>query len=203
MNDGGRIRPDSLAGTSLDPDLVIDFDLNKWPVVEAVAGRPSPNERRALHALLRYREPGVSPYRRITPAMRADLLGWAATLSDEELLDMRNVGKTLLRWIREHQPVVTQTETTLAWLMKSYGWRVELFWNTGGVWFTARLVDREGNLMPQDDPIGVSAQSPGQALADLHDAVLECSPGHVHDGEWCALCVEHGRAAVIIDGEAT
>ena len=20
------------------------------------------------------------------------------------------------------------------------------------------------------------------------------SPGHVHEGEWCALCVEHGRA---------
>jgi len=134
----------------------------------------SPNERRALHALLRYREPGVSPYRpRITPAMRADLLGWAATLSDEELLDMRNIGTTLLRWVREHQPVATETSTTLAWLMKSYGWRVELFWNTGGVWFTARLVDRGGNLMPQGDPIGVSAQSPGQALADLHDAVLE------------------------------
>jgi hypothetical protein len=162
MNDGGRIRPDSLAGEA----------------VAAAAGRPSPNERRALHALLRYREPGVSPYRRITPAMRADLLGWAATLSDEELLDMRNVGKTLLRWIRDHRPVATETSTThasvvLAWVMKSYGWRVELFWNTGGVWFTARLVDREGNLMPQDDPIGVSAQSPGQALADLHDAVLE------------------------------
>jgi len=134
--------------------------------------RPTPNERRALHCLLRYREPGVSPYRRITPMMRADLLGWAATLPDESILDMRGVGKTLLRWIREHQPVPTNTDTTLAWVMKSYGWRVELFWNSGGVWFTARLVDRDGNLMPQGDPLGVSAQSPGQALADLHDAVL-------------------------------
>jgi len=74
---------------------------------------------------------------------------------------------------REHQPVPTSTDTTLAWVMKSYGWRVELFWNSGGVWFTARLVDGDGNLMPRGDPIGVSAQSPGQALADLHDAVLE------------------------------
>ena len=134
--------------------------------------RPTPNERRALHCLLRYREPGVSPYRRITPMMRADLLGWAATLPDESILDMRGVGKTLLRWIREHQPVPTNTDTTLAWVMKSYGWRVELFWNSGGVWFTARLVDGDGNLMPRGDPLGVSAQSPGQALADLHDAVL-------------------------------
>ena len=134
--------------------------------------RPTPNERRALHCLLRYREPGKTPYRRITPAMRTDLLGWAATLSDEDLLGMRNVGHVLLRWIREHQPVPTNTDTTLAWMMKSYGWRVELFWNSGGVWFTARLVDRDGNLMPQGDPLGVSAQSPGQALADLHDACV-------------------------------
>ena len=54
--------------------------------------RPTPNERRALHCLLRYREPEVSPYRRITPMMRADLLGWAATLSDEDILVMRGVG---------------------------------------------------------------------------------------------------------------
>ena len=134
---------------------------------------PTPNERRALHSLLRYREQGRSPYRRITPVMKADLLGWAATLSDEELLDMRNVGKTLLRWIRDHQPVATETSTTLAWVMKSYGWRVELFWNSGGAWFTARLVDSDGNQMPRGDPLGVGAQSPGQALADLHDTVLE------------------------------
>ena len=68
--------------------------------------------------------------------------------------------------------VPTNTDTTLARVMKSYGWRVELFWNSGGVWFTARLVDRDGNLMPRGDPIGVSAQSPGQALADLHDACV-------------------------------
>jgi hypothetical protein len=127
-------------------------------------------ETRALHCLLRYREPGKTPYRRITPVMRADLLGWAATLSDEDILDMRGVGKMLLAWIREHD---TNTDTTLAWVMKSYGWRVELFWNSGGVWFTARLVDIDGNLMPRGDPLGVSAQSPGQALADLHDAVRE------------------------------
>jgi hypothetical protein len=34
-------------------------------------------ETRALHCLVRYREPGKTPYRLITPAMRADLLGWA------------------------------------------------------------------------------------------------------------------------------
>ena len=184
MNDGGRIRPDSLAGTSLDPDLVIDFDLNKWPVVEAVAGRPSPNERRALHALLRYREPGVSPYRRITPAMRADLLGWAATLSDEELLDMRNVGKTLLRWIRDHQPLVTARMVVTN--RKSTPWtQVVMYMLTpGSSGFTPRCYLCKP--WPDDSPVWKVA-----------------SPGHVHDGEWCALCVEHGRAAVIIDGEAT
>lgn len=62
------------------------------------------NERRALHCLLRYRDPGQTPYRRITPAMKADLLGWATSLSDEDLLDMRGVGPTLLRRIRELQP---------------------------------------------------------------------------------------------------
>jgi hypothetical protein len=24
------------------------------------------------------------------------------------------------------------------------------------------------------------------------------SPGHVHEGEWCALCVEHGRALGVV-----
>ena len=183
MNDGGRIRPDSLAGTSLDPDLVIDFDLNKWPVVEAVAGRPSPNERRALHALLRYREPGVSPYRRITPAMRADLLGWAATLSDEELLDMRNVGKTLLRWIRDHQPLVTARMGVNPELPG-----VNMYVTTCIHGVDLRFTPRCYLCKPWPD------DSPVWKVA---------SPGHVHDGEWCALCVEHGRAAVIIDEEAT
>jgi hypothetical protein len=188
MNDGGRIRPDSLAGTSLDPDLVIDFDLNEWPVsaveaVAAAAGRPSPNERRALHALLRYREPGVSPYRRITPAMRADLLGWAATLSDEELLDMRNVGKTLLRWIRDHQPLVTARMGVNPELPG-----VNMYVTTCIHGVDLRFTPRCYLCKPWPD------DSPVWKVA---------SPGHVHDGEWCALCVEHGRAAAIIDGEAT
>jgi hypothetical protein len=109
---------------------------------------------------------------RFSAARETDLLAYAATLPDEVILEWSNTGPGILAWIRTHQPVAVQTETTLAWLMKSYGWRVEVFWNSGGRWFTARLVDGDGNLVPRGDPLGVGAASPGQALADLHDAVL-------------------------------
>lgn len=73
--------------------------------------------------------------------------------------------------------------TTLGKVMELRGWRVEVFWNGAGGWFTARLVamvDREGKrryeggyLVPYDDPIGVSGQTPGEAFQNLSDAVLE------------------------------
>lgn len=105
--------------------------------------------KRALHNLLRLREPGRTPFRRITPAMEADLLRWASFLSDEEILDMRNIGRVLLRWIRAHQPPPDDGETpvrmipeavvgsTFAEVIKRTGWRVELFWNSSAGWFTA------------------------------------------------------------------
>jgi hypothetical protein len=149
------------------------------------------NEFRSLHALLRYHEPDRTPFRRITPAMRADLLEWAATLSDEELLDMRNIGKTLLRWIREHQAADQAAandsqaagRSTFGEVIKATGWRVELFWNGAGGWFTARMVspwNRDGvriypggYLVPFDDPIGASGATPEEAVANLSEAVLE------------------------------
>ena len=142
------------------------------PLAEALP--PTANERRALHSLLRYREPGVSPYRRITPVMRRDLLGWAATLSDEELLNMRNIGTMLLHWIREHQQVQVPSDSTFALVLKQTGWRVELFWNSSAGWFTARLISPwDRNLVPFDDPIGCSGASPEEALANLRETVLE------------------------------
>jgi hypothetical protein len=59
---------------------------------------------RALRCLLRNYEPGRTPFRRIDPALADDLLRYAATLSDEKILDMRGVGPALLRWIRANQP---------------------------------------------------------------------------------------------------
>ena len=63
------------------------------------------------------------------------------------------------------------------------GIRVELFWNSAGKWFTARLIspwDRSGNatypggfLFPFDKPIGASGATPEEALANLSEAVLE------------------------------
>jgi len=162
-----------------------------------MSGETRPNERRALRSLLRYREPGQTPHRRITPTMKSDLLRWAASISDEELLDIRNIGPTLLRWIRDHQPPYTIEDygtpvrmipeavvgSTFGEVIKRTGWRVELFWNGSGGWFTARMIspwDRDGNrsypggfLAPFDDPIGTSGSTPAEALANLSEAVLE------------------------------
>ena len=64
-------------------------------------------ERRALLALYR-NHPATAPGERYNWKARAEakrqremLLGWAATQSDETLLDCRNLGPTTLRWIRE------------------------------------------------------------------------------------------------------
>jgi hypothetical protein len=130
------------------------------------------NRSRALHSIARNHGDRGRYGQTFSAERQRGLLEWAATQTDEDILEWRNTGPVMLRWIRDHQPVVAETSTTLAWVMKSYGWRVELFWNSAGVWFTARLVDRDGNLMPRGDPLGVSAQSPGQALADLHDACV-------------------------------
>ena len=64
-------------------------------------------ERRALLALFR-NHPATGPGDRYNWKARAEasrqremLLGWAATLPDETLLYMRNIGPVALRWIRE------------------------------------------------------------------------------------------------------
>jgi len=64
-------------------------------------------ERRALLALYR-NHPATAPGERYNWKARAEatrqrdmLLGWAATQSDETLLDCRNLGPTTLRWIRD------------------------------------------------------------------------------------------------------
>lgn len=157
---------------------------------ETAAGRPDPLRPRAMHALLRRRVPGQTPFRRITPAMADDLLGWAATLPDETLLDMRDIGPTMLRWIRDHQPDESQavrsdsrSGSMLATVLQSTGWRVEVFWNRSAGWFTARLTsqfDRDGKafypggyLVPFENPLGASGATPEEAVANLSEAVLE------------------------------
>lgn len=72
---------------------------------------------------------------------------------------------------------------TFVEVLKANGWRVELFWNGSGGWFTARLVslvDRDGRrgyaggyLVPYGDPLGASGQTPGEAIANLGEMVLE------------------------------
>ena len=81
------------------------------------------------------------------------------------------------------EPVVPVDGSTFARVLKDVGWRVELFWNSSGAWFTARLIspwDRDGNasypggfLAPFDNPIWASGATPAEALANLSDAVLE------------------------------
>jgi len=73
--------------------------------------------------------------------------------------------------------------TTFAMVLQKTGWRVELFWNGSGGWFTARLIspwDRDGNatypggfLAPFDNPLGASGATPEEAFAHLAEAVLE------------------------------
>ena len=41
---------------------------------------------------------------RFSADREADLLAYAATLPDEEILEWRNTGPAILRWIRMHQP---------------------------------------------------------------------------------------------------
>lgn len=123
------------------------------------------------------------------------LLRWAATMTDSDLLELRNFGKQSLAWTRQHQPEAHGDGTpvrmipeaslggTFAEVIKRTGWRVELFWNGSGGWFTARLIspwDRDGNaaypggfLAPFDNPIGTSGATPAEALANLSEAVLE------------------------------
>lgn len=165
--------------------------------------------RRTLHALLRRHEPGLSPFRPITHEMEKNLMTWAASLNDETLLSMRDIGPTALRWIRAHQsayaiggnaetlvvrsspemPTAALTapeniyRTTFAMVLQQTGWHVEVFWNGSAGWFTARLVSRldrdgfatypGGFLVPFDDPIGASGDSPAEALRRLGEAVLE------------------------------
>jgi hypothetical protein len=170
---------------------------------------------RALRRIAYARDGRGRHERRFDAAREADLLAYAATLSDEAILDWRNTGPGILGWIRTHQPTDTpQTDklrlrlaslaqgeagsaaydepewvptvsTIFAETLKRSGWRVEVFWNGGGGWFTARLVslyDRDGNrnrsysggfLVPFDDPIGASGATPEEALANLSEAVLE------------------------------
>lgn len=111
------------------------------------------------------------------------MLAYAATLADEDILGWWNTGPEVLRWIRAHQPSAEPTDTTFALVLKRTGWRVEMFWNTSGGWFTARLVsphDHDGKasfpggyLVPFDNPLGASGATPEQALSNLSEAVLE------------------------------
>jgi hypothetical protein len=129
---------------------------------------------------------------RFDAAREADLLAYAATLSDETILDWRDTGPGVLGWIRTHQPAPgiepeysAADPTNLGVVLQSTGWRIEVFWNSAGGWFTARLVslwDRDGNatysggsLVPFGDPIGMSGESPQKAFAHLSEAVLEWS----------------------------
>ena len=132
---------------------------------------------RALRRISAARDGRAGLYaRRYGPTAEADLLAYAARLDDEVILEWRDTGPAILRWIREHQPASpppANTSTTLAEVMKRTAWHVEVFWNASAGWFTARLVDFFGHLEPPDCPIGASGASPGQALANLHDAVLE------------------------------
>lgn len=68
-------------------------------------------------------------------------------------------------------------------VMKRMGWRVEIFWNSGGKWFTARLVNLDGHLVPFENPIGAAGLNPDEAFAHLNDAIRhgpmsDCSCGH-------------------------
>lgn len=110
---------------------------------------------------------------------------------------LKRIGPATLRWIRAHQTFVPGMATggndetpvipeaviggTFAEVIKNTGWRVELFWNERGGWFTARLISyRDGHgsypggyLVPFDSPIGASGDTPWEALANLSEAVLE------------------------------
>ena len=137
---------------------------------------------------------------RFSLARETELLAYAATLHDETILEWRNTGPTILAWIRTHQrpPCDDECEvaavddfaawsgaTTFGKVLQATGWRVEVFWNSSGGWFTARLIspwDRSGNadypggfLAPFDNPIGASGASPEEAVSHLADAVLEWS----------------------------
>ena len=136
----------------------------------------------------------------IEAALSGPITSEAATLPDETILEWRNTGPTILAWIRTHQrpPCDDECEvaavddfaawsgaTTFGKVLQATGWRVEVFWNSSGGWFTARLIspwDRSGNadypggfLAPFDNPIGASGASPEEAVSHLADAVLEWS----------------------------
>ncbi len=68
-------------------------------------------------------------------------------------------------------PTPSNTQLTLGAVMMRTGWRVEVFWNSGGNWFTARMVNLDGHLVPFESPIGAGGQSPEEAVANLHVAL--------------------------------
>jgi hypothetical protein len=63
----------------------------------------------------------------------------------------------------------------LAQVMKDRGMRIELFWNSGGQWFTARLVTRDGRLA-DDDALGAHGSTPVDALQNLALAAVPGAP---------------------------
>ena len=117
--------------------------------------------------------------------------------ADEDILAWRDTGPAILRWIRTHQPEELPTatltvgdtvgdalhRTTFAMVLQQTGWHVEVFWNGSAGWFTARLVSRldrdgfatypGGFLVPFDDPLGASGDSPAESLSRLGELVLE------------------------------
>jgi hypothetical protein len=97
--------------------LTGDWTSRKCQVLDIIAAEraalataketPRARRRRALLALYR-NHPATAPGERYNWKARAEatrqremLLGWAATQSDETLLDCRNLGPTTLRWIRD------------------------------------------------------------------------------------------------------
>ena len=145
--------------------------------------------------------------KRLSPAWEAELLAYAASIPDEDILDWRDTGPAILGWIRAHQPTVVERSeserpntvapsSTFAEVIKRTGWRVDVFWNGAGGWFTARLVslcDRDGRrayaggyLVPFGDPIGTSGDTPEQALSALSEAVLEWAWPLAHDDQRAA-----------------
>ena len=122
------------------------------------------NRSRALHSIARNHGDRGRYGQTFSAERQRGLLEWAATQTDEDILEWRNTGPVMLRWIRDHQPVVAETSTTLAWTCL-HG--VDLR-------FTPRCYLCKP--WPDDSPVWKVT-----------------SPGHVHEGEWCAMCVEHGR----------
>jgi len=95
----------------------------------------------ALRRIAVAQEGGGGHYGQVYSAAReAELLSWAATVPDEDILGWRNTGHGYLRWIRDHQPhwhrnlwpeMLALVEGVLKWHHKGE-WRID-----GSSWCSA------------------------------------------------------------------